>query len=536
MAKNQGVADTSRAKKVPLKGSQTKKNRKSASGSSDRIVIVNDDELETAAVPSNSTESENGDLRGSEDGGITFIAEEQEEDDAEEYENGDIQFLYDEKTGNTDEKEAGANSNGNVQKMDKCRATKTRGSKKEKQSERVVSKAKSKAGTSQQTTNAKNSKAKKNENQSVQLTKNGKNEKEKKSQGNKNVILKTGESSSMKKNEKSSQEESKANTKNSPRKGKSNGDEEKMQKGKKRVEEDEEVSGKVAKKAKGSSTSGDKSPSSTEKNGKKGKEKKSEGNKDVILKTGKTSSMKNEESRTVESNGNTKSTPRKGKSNGNEEKMKKRKERVEEDEEVCGKIAKKAKGSNTSSDKRPSKTAKNGPIKKKEILAEEDEEGRGTVVAKKVKSNGQTRGSKDTAEKKDIKDEKKVENGETKVSQSNRRMKEDDEHDGDEEDAKCESTLYKFPMSRIARIIKSEVSDAKLSQEATFVINKATEKFLDLLCKEAYACAFLDHKPYVGYDHLSSAICKRKRFEFLSDFVPERIKAEVALADFQKLG
>ncbi|CAH9072945.1 unnamed protein product [Cuscuta europaea] len=526
MGKNQAVADTSRAKKAPLKGSQTKKNRKSASGSAERIVIVNDDELETAAVLSNGTESENGDLRGSE----------QEEDDAEEYENGDIEFLCDEKTSNTDEKKAEANSNGNGQKTGK-NCAKTRGNKKENQSERVVNKSKSKAGTSQQTTNAQNSKAKKNANHGVELTKNGKNEKEKKLEGNKGEIFKSGKSSSMKKNEKSSTEESKANTKNTPRKGKSNGDAEKMKKGKERVEEDEEVSVKVAKKAKGSSTSGDKSPSSTEKNGKKEKEKKSEGNKDVILKTGKTSSMKkNEESGSVESNGNTKGTPRKGKSNGDEEKMQKRKDRVEEDEEVSGKVAKKAKGSSTSCGKSPSKTEKNGPIKKKENLAEENEEGRGTVVAKKVKSNGQTRGNTDTVEKKDIKDEKKVENGETKVSQSNRKTKDEDEQDGDEEDVKCESTLYKFPMSRIARIIKSEVSDAKLSQEATFVINKATEKFLDLLCKEAYACAFLDHKPYVGYDHLSSAICKRKRFEFLSDFVPERIKAELALADLEKLG
>nr|GMD64516.1 ABC transporter F family member 4 [Ipomoea batatas] len=86
----------------------------------------------------------------------------------------------------------------------------------------------------------------------------------------------------------------------------------------------------------------------------------------------------------------------------------------------------------------------------------------------------------------------------------------------DDDDDKCESVLYTFPMSRISRMIKSENSKIKMSQEATFVINKATEKFLELFCKEAYACAFLDRKSHVGYNHLSSVVSKRQRFDFLS--------------------
>ncbi|PSR95180.1 Transcription factor C16C4.22 like [Actinidia chinensis var. chinensis] len=88
-----------------------------------------------------------------------------------------------------------------------------------------------------------------------------------------------------------------------------------------------------------------------------------------------------------------------------------------------------------------------------------------------------------------------------------------------------------FPTHRISRIIKSEDSDIRITQEAVFLVNKATEKFLELLCKEAYAGAFLDRKNQVWYEHLSSVVSKRKRFDFLSDFVPEKVKAEDALAE-----
>ncbi|KAK4441165.1 hypothetical protein Salat_0451400 [Sesamum alatum] len=100
----------------------------------------------------------------------------------------------------------------------------------------------------------------------------------------------------------------------------------------------------------------------------------------------------------------------------------------------------------------------------------------------------------------------------------------------EEEEEKRENALYRFPMNRVSRIIKSENSDLRISQEAVFLINRASEKFLQLFCREAYACAFLDRKNYTAYNHLSSVVSKRKRFDFLSDFIPEKLKAEDALA------
>ncbi|KAL3829174.1 hypothetical protein ACJIZ3_017976 [Penstemon smallii] len=113
-----------------------------------------------------------------------------------------------------------------------------------------------------------------------------------------------------------------------------------------------------------------------------------------------------------------------------------------------------------------------------------------------------------------------------KIKKEKKRKNEDEEEESEE---KSETTLYRFAMNRVSRIIRSDNSNLKISQEAVFLINKASEKFLELFSKEAYANAFLDRKNYVCYNHLSSVVSKRRRFDFLSDFVPEKVKAEDAL-------
>ncbi|KAG5566750.1 hypothetical protein RHGRI_002327 [Rhododendron griersonianum] len=113
------------------------------------------------------------------------------------------------------------------------------------------------------------------------------------------------------------------------------------------------------------------------------------------------------------------------------------------------------------------------------------------------------------------KTKKRKENGKRKKS----------EGDDDDSSSTC------FPMNRISRIIKSEDADIRITQESVFLVNKATEKFLELFCKEARACSLLDSKNQVWYKHLSSVVSKRKRFDFLLDIVPEKLKAEDALAE-----
>ncbi|KAI8573682.1 hypothetical protein RHMOL_Rhmol01G0296100 [Rhododendron molle] len=113
----------------------------------------------------------------------------------------------------------------------------------------------------------------------------------------------------------------------------------------------------------------------------------------------------------------------------------------------------------------------------------------------------------------------------TKKRKGNGKRKKSEGDDDDDSSSTC------FPMNRISRIIKSEDADIRITQESVFLVNKATEKFLELFCKEAHACALQGSKNQVWYKHLSSVVSKRKRFDFLLDIVPEKVKAEDALAE-----
>ncbi|XP_038902902.1 DNA polymerase epsilon subunit C [Benincasa hispida] len=100
-----------------------------------------------------------------------------------------------------------------------------------------------------------------------------------------------------------------------------------------------------------------------------------------------------------------------------------------------------------------------------------------------------------------------------------------------EEEEEAEEKIYKFPMHRIKKIMRDENSDLRINQEALFLVNKASEMFLVQFCKDAYACCAQDRKKSLAYKHLSSVVCKRKRYDFLSDFVPEKLKFEDALKE-----
>ncbi|KAK9999040.1 hypothetical protein SO802_018643 [Lithocarpus litseifolius] len=82
----------------------------------------------------------------------------------------------------------------------------------------------------------------------------------------------------------------------------------------------------------------------------------------------------------------------------------------------------------------------------------------------------------------------------------------------EKEDAKT----HRFPMNRIKTILRSQDSDLRITHEALFLVNKATEKFLEEFTKEAHACCVQDHKKSLAYKHLSSVVCKTRSFDFLS--------------------
>ncbi|KAK4800464.1 hypothetical protein SAY86_020951 [Trapa natans] len=107
------------------------------------------------------------------------------------------------------------------------------------------------------------------------------------------------------------------------------------------------------------------------------------------------------------------------------------------------------------------------------------------------------------------------------------KREEEEEDDGEEE-----SKLNVIPMSRVHRIVKSESPELRINQEAYFLINKATEKFIEQFCEDAFtSAAAQDPKRFLKYSHLSSVVNKERRYDFLSDFVPEKIKAKDALKE-----
>ncbi|XP_034895988.1 DNA polymerase II subunit B3-1 isoform X2 [Populus alba] len=116
----------------------------------------------------------------------------------------------------------------------------------------------------------------------------------------------------------------------------------------------------------------------------------------------------------------------------------------------------------------------------------------------------------------------------SKIKSANnaKRKGKDDDFDGAGEE---DGTACRFPMARIKRIIKSEDSESLLNQDVVFLVNKATEKFLEQFSDEAYDYSVQDRKKSLAYKHLF--VSKRRRFDFLSDFVPEKLQAKDALAD-----
>ncbi|XP_011044380.1 PREDICTED: DNA polymerase epsilon subunit C [Populus euphratica] len=118
----------------------------------------------------------------------------------------------------------------------------------------------------------------------------------------------------------------------------------------------------------------------------------------------------------------------------------------------------------------------------------------------------------------------------SKIKSANnaKRKGKDDDFDGEGDE---DGTACWFPMARIKRIINSEDTESLLNQDVVFLVNKATEKFLEQFSDEAYDYTVQDRKKSLAYKHLSTVVSKRRRFDFLSDFVPEKLNAKDALAD-----
>ncbi|XP_010542595.1 PREDICTED: DNA polymerase epsilon subunit C [Tarenaya hassleriana] len=116
------------------------------------------------------------------------------------------------------------------------------------------------------------------------------------------------------------------------------------------------------------------------------------------------------------------------------------------------------------------------------------------------------------------------------------RRKDDDDDDEEEEDGGGgveDAKLCRFPMNRIRRIMRIENVNSHITQDAVFLVNKATEMFIERFSEDAYDCSIQDKKKFIHYKHLSSVVSNEERYEFLSDYVPEKLKAEDALEQWK---
>ncbi|KAK7262333.1 hypothetical protein RJT34_29901 [Clitoria ternatea] len=147
-----------------------------------------------------------------------------------------------------------------------------------------------------------------------------------------------------------------------------------------------------------------------------------------------------------------------------------------------------------------------------------------------TETEGKTKKKKDRDPEKE-ENKKKNNNNNKKLKLSNGNSKQRDKEGKEGADGDEEAKTHVFPMNRIRTIIKSEDSELRASQEAILVINKATEKFLEQFTQDAYACAVQDRKKSLSYKNLALVVSKQRRFDFLFDFIPEKVKAEDALKE-----
>nr|ACU18250.1 unknown [Glycine max] len=159
------------------------------------------------------------------------------------------------------------------------------------------------------------------------------------------------------------------------------------------------------------------------------------------------------------------------------------------------------------------------------------------IEKKKTKSaeipltDGRTKRDREIA-----KEENKKKTKKPKLSNGTSKQRDEGSKKGVAEGKGEEGKMNVFPMNRIRTMIKGEDPDMRVSQEALLAINNAVEKFLEQFSQEAYAFCVRDRKKCLSYDHLAHVVSKQRRYDFLSDFVPERVKAEYALRERSAAG
>ncbi|ORX97841.1 histone-fold-containing protein [Basidiobolus meristosporus CBS 931.73] len=81
--------------------------------------------------------------------------------------------------------------------------------------------------------------------------------------------------------------------------------------------------------------------------------------------------------------------------------------------------------------------------------------------------------------------------------------------------------VSEFPIARVKRIIKADPEVNNCSNEAVFLISKATELFVKKFSASGYNYSQADKRKTLAYKDLANIPVNEDVFEFLSDILPK---------------
>ncbi|KAH7331899.1 hypothetical protein KP509_20G056500 [Ceratopteris richardii] len=90
-----------------------------------------------------------------------------------------------------------------------------------------------------------------------------------------------------------------------------------------------------------------------------------------------------------------------------------------------------------------------------------------------------------------------------------------------------------FPLARVKRLIKND-EDMRMSSEATYAIARAVGLFVEKFVEHSFEHMVNDRRHALTYKDLATHVSHAKRFQFLADYVPEKITAISALSNRMK--
>ncbi|KAK3288178.1 hypothetical protein CYMTET_4337 [Cymbomonas tetramitiformis] len=93
-----------------------------------------------------------------------------------------------------------------------------------------------------------------------------------------------------------------------------------------------------------------------------------------------------------------------------------------------------------------------------------------------------------------------------------------------------------LPLARVRRLIKTEEDVKMVSSEASFLITKSTELFLELLSQRAAAIMDSEDRTQLTYNDVATSVDENDPLEFLRDIVPMKVSGAEVLSSMKRPG